>query len=411
MGRLEHRADAARRSRARTAVVVVSAVIVLGLVAGGLVLATRSTGPTAPSPATSRRAVALGDSVPYGHGLHNPYPTPRVGLPAGWVSQGPSPAAYPSEVAHALGLTMTVRPTNCTLSGDQLSISGAVADPADNTTPDGQCLDPPQPARNLGEEVAAADLARHPARLVLLQDGADDIDFAACLEYALARAAGISLGLGTDCVDNGVVSPAVTAKLANVRHALARAIESVAPHADRVVVLDYYQPIPQPSQIADDTAASNLHTNLVCAGLKTNPASTYADAQVVAGALNQAVAAAVAEARADHVTNVTLVDIAATMDGHGMCTADPWIFSGEPVPDTTLAADAADIAAGATCDRVASVGIGCGSLGVRAAAAEQDLEDDVWRAAHPTAAGQQAIAAAVEHALRAGAGAKPVPGT
>ncbi len=84
---------------------------------------------------------------------------------------------------------MTVRPTNCHLVGDQLAISGAVADPADNTARDGQCPDPPQPARNLGNEIAAADLAQHPARLVLLQDGADDIHFSACLEYELARVA------------------------------------------------------------------------------------------------------------------------------------------------------------------------------------------------------------------------------
>ena len=58
-----------------------------------------------------------------------------MGLPAGWVSQGPSALAYPSRVAAALGLTMSVRATNCDLSGDQLAVSGAVADSADNTSP------------------------------------------------------------------------------------------------------------------------------------------------------------------------------------------------------------------------------------------------------------------------------------
>ena len=84
-----------------------AAVAVLALVGGGVVVATRSSPPPAPSPSTSIRAVALGDSVPYGHGLANPYLTPRVGLPATWVSQPPSTRAYPSEVARALGLTMT----------------------------------------------------------------------------------------------------------------------------------------------------------------------------------------------------------------------------------------------------------------------------------------------------------------
>src|SRR5580692_6987020 len=66
----------------------------------------------APAPVVSTRAVALGDSVPYGHGLANPYPSPQIGLPAGAVSQGPSRLAYPSLVARDLALTMTVRPTN-----------------------------------------------------------------------------------------------------------------------------------------------------------------------------------------------------------------------------------------------------------------------------------------------------------
>ncbi len=402
MGRLQHWGDAARRSPARTAVAAVGMVAVLGLVVGGLVLATGGGSGRPPAPPVTR-AVALGDSVPYGHGLHNPYPTPRLGLPAGWVSQGPSPTAYPSQVAHALGLTMRVRAGNCTLTGDQLSISGAVADPADNTNPDGQCLHPPQRARNLTEEIDAADLAAHPARLVLLQDGADDIDFAACLEYALARAAGIGLGVGTDCVSGGTVTPALAGELANVRTSLARAVESVAPHTGRVAVVDYYQPIPGPGQLADDTSTSHLHTNLVCTGLRANPSSTYADALVVAGALNQAIAGAVADARAAHVTNVVLVDIAHSMDGHGICTSDPWIFSGEPVPDGTLAADAADLAAAASCDRLSRV-IPCRSIDTRAKAAALQLQDYVWRAAHPTLGGQRAIAAAVERSLGAGPG-------
>ena len=150
--------------------------------------------------------------------------------------------------------------------------------------------------------------------------------------------------------------------------------------------------------VADDTSASHLHTNLVCAGLKVNTASTYDDAQVVAGALNRAIAGAVSDARASHVTNVTLVDLSRTMDGHGICTADPWIFSGEAVPDTTLAAAAATIAGAASCDRVAAV-LPCRALDARAKAAALELQDYVWRAAHPTEAGQRAIATTVERSL------------
>ncbi len=399
MGRLQTWGAAARHSRVFQ---VVAAIVALCLVAVGVVVATGGNAPTpAPSPSVSTRAVALGDSVPYGHGLANPYLRPQVGLPADAVSQGPSTEAYPSLVAADLGLTMTVRATNCRLTGDQLAVSGAVADGADNTSRDGQCPVPPQQARNLADETAATDLARRPARLVLLQDGADDIDFSACLEYQLARILGVGLGLGTTCVAHGSVTPKIAADLANVRTSLAHAIEALAPHAGTVAVLDYYQPIPAPSQIADDTDASGLHTNLVCSGLKPNAAGTFAAAQIVLAALNKAVAGAVGDARAHHVHNVTLIDLSSAFDGHGICTAQPWVFSGEPVPDSTLAADAEHIVAAKACSETVALhgAMSCAALTGSALAAETTLQDYVWRAAHPTAAGQRAIAALVEHQL------------
>jgi hypothetical protein len=402
MGRLQTWGAAARRSRG---IQVIAAVVVVALVAGSVVLVSRSAPPPnvpPPPPPESTRAVALGDSVPYGHGLANPYLTPQIGLPTLAVSQGPSTQAYPSLVAGALGLTMTVRTSNCHLTGDQLAISGAVADGADNTSRDGQCPKPPQQARNLSDEIAATDLAQRPARLVLLQDGADDIDFSQCLVYQLARVLGTGIGLGTACVANGSVTPKIAADLANVRTSLARAIEAVAPHASTVAVLDYYQPIPEPSQIAGGTATSHLHTNLVCSGLKANAATTYSAAQVVLAALNRAVAGAVGDARTHHVTNVTLIDVSHALDGHGICTANPWVFSGEPVPDTTLAADAEQILAAKACSETDALhGAGsCASLTRSARAAENSLEGYVWRAAHPTAAGQRSIAAFVERNLR-----------
>jgi len=400
MGRLQTWGTAARRSRG---VQVTAAVVVAALVAGGIVLATRSAPPPTipPSPVPSTRAVALGDSVPYGHGLANPYLTPQIGLPPDALSQGPSTQAYPTLVARDLGLTMTVRPTNCHLTGDQLAISGAVADASDNTSRDGQCPMPPQQARNLADELAGAGLAQHPARLVLLQDGADDIDFSACLQYQLARVFGIGIGLGNSCVANGSVTPKIAADLVNVRTNLAQAIETMAPHAATVAVLDYYQPIPEPSQIVKGTAASGDRTNLVCTGLKPNAAGTYAAAQIVLRALNNAVAGAVAEARAHHVKNVTLVDLSSAFNGHGICTAQPWAFSGEPVPDATLAAAAEHILAAKACSGTDDLhrSTSCAGLVASARAAENGLEDYVWRAAHPTAAGQRAIAAAVERQL------------
>jgi hypothetical protein len=403
MGRLQTWGSTARRSRG---VQVTVAVVVVALVAGGIALATRSgRAPTtvpSPSPARSTRAVALGDSVPYGHGLANPYQTPQIGLPVGALSQGPSTEAYPTLVARDLGLTMTVRPTNCHLTGDQLAISGAVADGRDNTSRDGQCPVPRQQARNLADELAATDLVQHPARLVLLQDGADDIDFSACLEYQLARVLGIGIGLGSSCVADGSVTPRIAADLDNVHTDLAQAIETVAPHTARVAVLDYYQPIPEPSQIVKGAATSGDHTNLVCSGLKPNAASTDAAAQIVLRALNNAVAGAVAEARAHHVKNVTLVDLSNAFEGHGICTSQPWVFSGEPVPDTALAAAAEHIVAAKACSGTDDLhrSMSCAGLAASALAAEDGLEDYVWRAAHPTATGQRAIAAAVERQLR-----------
>jgi len=397
MARLQTWSAATRRSKVFW---VVAGVVVVALVAGGIVLATRPS-PTPPPALTSTRAVALGDSVPYGHGLANPYLTPQLGLPAGAVSQAPSAQAYPSLVARSLGLTMSIRPTNCDLRDDQLAISGAVADPVDDPAPGTQCPGQPQPLRNLDDEVAAADLPSHPARLVILQAGADDVDFAACLEFELARIGGVPLGLGTPCVAGGRVTPALAVRLSNVRTSLARVIESMAPHAGIIAVVGYYQPVPAPTAIADDAAGSGGDVNLVCAGLEANAATTFAAAQVVASALNEAIAGAVAEARAHGVRNVTFVDIASVGTHHGICTADPWFFSAEPTPDTTLTADVAKIAAAKVCDSTSILKgeTPCADLTASAAKAEQDLRGYVWRAAHPTADGQRAIAAVVEGRL------------
>jgi hypothetical protein len=382
---------------------VVAGVVLVAALAAGIILSAHGTTPPPPHPAQSTRVVALGDSVPYGHGLANPYLTPQLGLPSGDVSQGPSALAYPSLVATDFGLTMSVRPTNCNLVGDQLAISGAVANAADNTERDGQCLHPARAARNLANEIAASALRQHPARLVLLQDGADDIHFSACLEYELARVLGTSLDLGTDCVQNGTVTPDLSAELARVRSSLASAIEQIAPDAATVAVLNYYQPVPNPAQIADDTSLSGLGTNLVCTGLKANASSTAAAAQVVLSALNDSIAGGVADARAHGVRNVVLVDVAQALEGHGICTADPWAFSSELVPDATLTADAEHILAAKACGAAGSVlhsDDSCSSLAARANQAEESLTGYVWRSAHPTAAGQRAIAAVVARALR-----------
>jgi hypothetical protein len=379
---------------------VALALVAVGVAAG--ILATRSTTPP-PAPPAVTRVVALGDSVPYGHGLANPYPTPQLGLPSSAASQGPSTQAYPSLVTHALDLTMRVRPTNCRLVGDQLSISGAVADAADNTAHDTQCLRPPRLTRNLADEVAAAGLAKHPARLVLVQAGADDIDFAACLENELVRVMGFDIGFGNTCVSNGTVTPDVAQKLAAVRESLAATIEELSPSTKSVAVLDYYQPIPQPGQISDGSVHSHAGTNLVCTALKSNAGPTAAAAQVVLSALNQAIAGAVSDAEAHRVHNVRLVDVSGVMSGHGMCTADPWVFTAEGIPAMTLSGDLAKILAAKACTSTDAVHPSslCATLQADALGAVNNLKRYVWRVAHPTADGQRALAVATLHALRA----------
>ena len=378
----------------------VAIILVAVGVTAGLLLTRSSTPPPTPPPAT--RVVALGDSVPYGHGLANPYPTPQLGLPNSAVSQGPSTQAYPSLVAHALGLTMRVRPSNCRLVGDQLSISGAVADAADNTARDAQCPRPPQLTRNLADEVAAADLAEHPARLVLIQAGADDIDFAACLENELVRVLGFDIGFGNTCVSNGKVTPEVANKLTAVRASLAATIEELSPSTKSVAVLDYYQPVPQPAQISDTSVHSHAGTNLVCTALKSNASATTAAAQVVLAALNEAIAGAVTDAEAHHVHNVRLIDVAGVMNGHGMCTADPWVFTAQGIPAMTLSGDLARILAAKACTSTDAVHPSslCRPLQADALSTLNDLKRYVWRVAHPTADGQRALALATMHALR-----------
>ena len=77
-------------------------------------------------------------------------------------------------------------------------------------------------------------------------------------------------------------------------------------------------------------------------------------------------------------------------DGHGICTAEPWVFSSEPVPDATLAADAEHILAAKACSEADSC-TGRVLCRLEAPAGRRNgLKDYVWRAAHPTAAGQRA---------------------
>ena len=193
---------------------------------------------------------------------------------------------------------------------------------------------------------------QHPARLVLLQDGADDIDFAACLEYELGRVLGFGIGLGTNCVANGTVTPQVATDLSHVRASLAQAIEAVAPHAGTVAVLDYYQPIPDPGARSPTTPGSRVSAPTSCAPASrpTRPATSAGGPGRPGGAEPGRRRRRGRCPRRTMSPTSRSSTSSTTLDGHGICTRDPWVFSGEPVPDTTLAADVEHILAAKACN-------------------------------------------------------------
>lgn len=328
------------------------------------------------------RYVALGDSVPYGHGLSNPYPQPVIGLPSTDVGQGPSPDAYPGLVARFYGLHMAMRLANCpdasrVLVGDDLAFSGAAAARGNATPGNDQC--PSQFSGTVtiqNDELPAANLPAKPAKLVTIQAGADDINFSACLLWELSKL-GPRHWAGTQCVVNGGVTDVVRNKLNNLEGALTDIIEKTAPYTNTVAVLDYYQIIPKPANFARSSLNPKpSYTNPVCFGLSQNLQGAYNDAVVLQSELNLAIIRAVNDARADGITNVKLVDISGLESGHEMCTGSPALFSSEPMPVRNFQVDL---------ERSAF-----------SPAARAELQAYSWRAAHPNQFGQKDIAKAVE---------------
>jgi hypothetical protein len=195
----------------------------------------------------------------------------------------------------------------------------------------------------LPTELNAANMAGSPPELVTIQAGADDINFGGCLEYALG-APGI-LG-GTKCSSGDSVTPTVAAKLAYVTSALETVISNIRSETKgttRIAVVNYYQPIPPPVDFRSDGSQ-------LCTLLDAHKRGTYHDATVIQAALNAAIAKAVTK-----YPRVTLVNIGTILGvTHGICTSHPWLFTGS------------------------------------------FFDGDFWRAVHPTARGQAAIAKAVE---------------
>ncbi len=338
------------------------------------------------------RFVVIGDSVAYGHGLNNPYTIPMIGTGSA-VSQGPSTQAWPSLVSSALGDSLNVRSNNCTLSGDQLSISGAQASATNASlspvTPSSaynyQCSGPNRSEQ--GTELPAADLASEPAGVIAIQGGADDIDFGECLTHEVTE--GFE---GKSCLDSqGNPAPRIDAELNNARSALISMIEAASPYRQKVVVVNYYDPIPSPSDFDGSSSHSHGGINPVCFGLQPNKEEASIVGSVLTDALNNRISEAVVAAKRAGDKNVVLVNISQVLLHHEMCTGSPALFSGETMKKVEFAEDLDTIVA-------------CHLLRQDCGQAQYDtteIEEYSWRAAHPNAFGQQDIAKAVEVALGA----------
>jgi lysophospholipase L1-like esterase len=338
------------------------------------------------------RYVALGDSVPYGHGLANPYPSPQIGLPAADLQQGPSNQAYPALVATALHLTMSIRSTNCTLAGDDLAISGASAASADAGAGNDQCTVWSDSESVQRDELPAAQLSQNPATLVTIQAGADDIDFGDCMAWELTKFAAFH-AQGTRCVKHGSVTPALAAELANLHDALVNEIEQSASHAKHIAVLDYYQVIPRPADFKKASIFPGGQIDPVCWGLSHNLKGAHNDAVIVQSALNTAIVSAVSDAITAGVSNVQLIDISNLEASHEICTGNPALFSGEPLPKSQFHHDLGVLV---ECHVPVFKPKSCRTAEPKA---EEDLKGHSWRAAHPNSFGQQDIARAIESQL------------
>jgi GDSL-like lipase/acylhydrolase family protein len=309
--------------------------------------------------------------------------------PRDGVQQGPSNQAYPALVASALHLTLNIRGSNCNLTGDDLTISGASAAQADTRTGSDQCTGWSDSESVQNDELPAAQLAQSPATLVTIQAGADDIRFGDCMAWELSKFGPVHAS-GTQCVKNGAVTPALATELANVRDALAKEIVQAAPDAKHVAVLNYYQVIPNPAGFKSSSIFPGGQVDPVCCGLSHDLKDAHNDAFIVQSALNVAITSAIVEAQADGVNNVQLVDISNLEKTHEMCTGNPALFSGEPMPKSEFDHD---LRIFAECHAPVFRPKSCSTT---EPAAEADLAQHTWRAAHPNTFGQQDIARAVE---------------
>jgi len=283
------------------------------------------------------RYVALGDSVPYGHGLANPTKGTKDGLPP---DQPPSPKAWPSVVDAGLpGLApLRDRQDSCDLVGsngahfDQLAVSGAPSIDNRWTELDTDCHYPrgvqvPQHKAVFLDELSAADIQHNQPGLVTIQVGADDIDFAACLTSLLGIPPTPWWHV-ENCVNvtqNGFsVTPKVQTELDSLTLGLSGTIAYIknrAPAA-QIVVVGYYQIIPAANAVLQGTSA-------VCHDLRFSRqggewrTGIRAEADFLQQQLNNTISSVVGK-----FAGVAYVNIQNLFQGHEMCTPDTWILSG-----------------------------------------------------------------------------------
>ena len=290
-------------------------------VAGASVPARRSARPATPL-ATARRYIALGDGVAYGYGLANPATTRHSGLAP---DQPPSKLAYPSVLAHALGLSLNVRKTGCTLTGDQLAVAGAASVAANVNGPDSICHSS-HPHKTVDPN-ELAHLGTAHASLITLQVGWDDVDFSGCLMRDLKIYVPYALSGGTTkkCTSGNGLTGGEANRVNDMRIALGAILTIIRrkqPNAT-VVVLNYYQPVPSPSQFV------NIDKSEVCAHLAvpSRLQTAYTHAVIVQNALNRAIATEMEQHTHDHLVNLAGGSV---FEGHGMCTRNPYLFTGGP---------------------------------------------------------------------------------
>lgn len=317
------------------------------------------------------RYVAFGDSVSYGHGLANPSQSDRPcndrGMPACTLgpNQGPSVLAFPSLLASRLGLTMSVRNSSCTLTDDQLAISGAPSIIKNNyaigadgsvdfsrvTAHDNDC-DPTEPIELkrphraiFEDEFSVANLVADPPRLVSLLAGANDIRFADCFMGELARfgfygvnlvAQGLTEVRPHNCLRDSPQYKGLTeleARLGILSEGLTKILNALngvrqsAPEM-RVVLLTYYQPIPPPE--ATLTASDPLCKALAYKGItKSGYVEQFRKRQAFfqhAVNINARLNNTIIEV-ASRYPWVRLVSLAGAFAGHELCTQDPYVYS------------------------------------------------------------------------------------